>query len=128
MVVIYLWLYWISGLSDIRPFLVYGRVSGIRMDIRFNLPDIWLDGYRISGSSIHKIVDNVNNDNYFFLKGENCFFHIYNFFFRRISGLIFGICQIYWADIWPNQYPVQPLLYQIRKYYLQHYLLYILYK
>ena len=51
---------------DIRPFLI----SGIRPDIRFHLPDIRLAGYRISGSSIHEIVDIVSNGNYILLKSK----------------------------------------------------------
>ena len=54
---------------DIRPFLY---LFGIRPDIRFHLQDIWpnirLDGYRIFGSIMHKIVDIVSNDYQFFLK------------------------------------------------------------
>ena len=33
---------------------------------QFHLPDIWLVRYAKSSSSIHKIVENVSNDKYFY--------------------------------------------------------------
>ena len=95
---------------DIRPFLV----SGIRL-ARYRNPG------RISGSSIHKIVDMVSNDNYFLsckietielkkkkkLKRKRLNFSIEQKFSFRIRpdiyvrlGRVSGIRKNYWPDIW----------------------------
>lgn len=67
--------YLIRVVPDIRPFLVSViRLVGYPIsgwqDTEYpvgGILDIRLAGYRISGSSIQKIVDNKSNDNNFFL-------------------------------------------------------------
>ena len=119
-------LYRISGLFYIRyPTGYTVSFAGYR------LAGYQISG-RISGSSIHEIVDFVSNGKYIVLiqkiekiaghkeefeetKEEKLKRKIFNFsiiklhlFFSHISGIRQNYCQDYWPDIRPNQYLVQP--------------------